>query len=193
MVRWIGWSLLCFTVIALSFAQVEFFRPPEVVRVVLELTQAAPIHIATSADRAASVVSFSAAANTHRGSTQTQGVDGAPIASYQQATIIPQPAAGRPAASATQLGLIAKEFLFDPKDFTVGTGEIVFVVKNQGAIEHNLVLEVPGGKTVAQIAIIEPGQTTRVTATLPAGTYTLYCSLPGHRDAGMAATLRVTP
>jgi uncharacterized cupredoxin-like copper-binding protein len=168
---------------------------PEVVRVVLELTQAVPIQIATSADRAAIVVSFSAAAKTLQESTQTHGVEGA----YQQATIIPSPtastppAAGRPAASATQLGLIAKEFLFDPKDITVGTGEIAFVVKNQGTIEHNLVLEVPGGKTVAQIAIIEPGQTRRVTASLPAGTYTFYCSLPGHRDAGMVATLRVSP
>jgi uncharacterized cupredoxin-like copper-binding protein len=87
--------------------------------------------------------------------------------------------------------LIAKEFMFDPKDVVVGPGEIAFVVKNQGAIEHNLVLEVPGGKTVTQIAIIEPGQTTKVTVSLSAGVYTLYCSLPGHREAGMAATLRV--
>jgi len=92
------------------------------------------------------------------------------------------------------VGLILKEFLFDPKDVTVtGTGEIVFVVKNQGAIEHNLVLEVPGGKTVTPVAIIEPGQTTRVMVSLPAGFYTIYCSLPGHREAGMAATLRVRP
>jgi uncharacterized cupredoxin-like copper-binding protein len=91
------------------------------------------------------------------------------------------------------VGLILKEFLFDPKDVTVaGTGEIVFVVKNQGAIEHNLVLEVPGGKSVTPVAIIEPGQTTRVTVSLPAGFYTIYCSLPGHREAGMAATLRVS-
>jgi uncharacterized cupredoxin-like copper-binding protein len=89
------------------------------------------------------------------------------------------------------VGLIAKEFMFDPKDVVVGSGEIAFVVKNQGEIEHNLVLEAPGGKTVTQIAIMEPGQTTKVTVSLPAGVYTLYCSLPGHRDAGMAATLRV--
>jgi cell division septation protein DedD len=91
------------------------------------------------------------------------------------------------------VGLIAKEFLFSPKDVTVGTGEIAFVVKNRGAIEHNLVLESLGGETAAQIAIIEPGETTTVTASLPAGIYTIYCSLPGHRDAGMAATLRVSP
>ncbi len=93
---------------------------PEVVRVVLELTQAVPIHIATSADRAAIVVSFAAEARPQRGSTQAQGVDGVPLASNQQATTSPtptasappaagaqptassQPAAGRPLASTTQ-------------------------------------------------------------------------------------------
>ena len=69
------------------------------------------------------------------------------------------------------VGLIAKEFMFDPKDVVVGSGEIAFIVKNQGAIEHNLVLEVPGGKTVTQIAIIEPGQTTKVTVSLPSGVF----------------------
>jgi plastocyanin len=91
------------------------------------------------------------------------------------------------------VGLIAREFLFDPNGVSVGTGEIAFVVKNQGAIEHNLALEVPGGKTQTLIAIIEPGQIGKATVSLRAGLYTIYCSLPGHRDAGMAATLRVSP
>jgi len=97
------------------------------------------------------------------------------------------------AGAPPSVGLIEKEFLFTPKDVVVGTGGIAFVVNNEGAIEHNFVLEAPGGKTVAQIAAIEPGQTASVTATLPSGIYTIYCSLPGHRDAGMVATLRVGP
>ena len=97
--------------------------------------------------------------------------------------------AGAPRA----VGLIEKEFLFTPKDVAVGMGGIAFVVNNQGEIEHNFVLEAPGGKTVAQIDTIAPGQTGRVTATLPPGIYTMYCSLPGHREAGMVATLRVGP
>ncbi len=95
--------------------------------------------------------------------------------------------------SSFSVGLIAREFLFEPKEVTAGTGEIAFFVKNQGAIEHNLVLVAAGGKTVTLISIIEPGQTMRVTVSLPPGLYPLYCSLPGHKDAGMAATLRVTP
>jgi len=98
------------------------------------------------------------------------------------------------AGAPPSIGLVEKEFLFTPKDVVVRWGGgIAFVVKNQGAIEHNFVLEAPGGTTVAQITTIEPGETGRVTATLPAGIYTIYCSLPGHRDAGMVATLRVGP
>ena len=90
------------------------------------------------------------------------------------------------------VGLTAKEFLFDPRDVAVGTGEVAFVVQNQGAIEHNLAI-VRGGKAVPLISSIAPGQTATVTVSLPAGDYTIYCSLPGHRDAGMAARLRVVP
>jgi len=89
--------------------------------------------------------------------------------------------------------LVAKEFLYAPKDVAVQTGDVTFVVSNEGEIEHNLVVGVLGGKAFAQITMIEPGETRSIQATLPAGTYKIYCSLPGHRDAGMVATLRVTP
>lgn len=91
------------------------------------------------------------------------------------------------------VGLIAKEYAFDPKDLSAGTGEIAFFVKNQGVIEHNLVLTAPNGKTVTLISVIEPGQTMKVVVSLPPGVYPLYCSLPGHKDAGMVSTLHVSP
>jgi len=71
---------------------------PDVVRVVLELTQAVPIHIATSAGRASIIVSFAVGARTHRGSMQAQG-SAAPVASNQQATA-PSAASAPPVASA---------------------------------------------------------------------------------------------
>ncbi len=87
--------------------------------------------------------------------------------------------------------LIASEFRFDPREVTAAPGEVRFLVKNQGAIEHNFVLENGARKTVAEIPIIEPGQALEIQAAVQAGTYTMYCSLPGHRDAGMVASLKV--
>jgi uncharacterized cupredoxin-like copper-binding protein len=101
------------------------------------------------------------------------------------------PHAGR--GSPSTIRLVAQEFRFTPKDVSVATGDVAFAVTNQGEIEHNLVVDDPGGSRVVQIAIIEPGETRSITVSLPAGTYVIYCALPGHREAGMVATLRVKP
>jgi len=60
-------------------------------------------------------------------------------------------------------------------------------VKNVGKIPHDLALQ--GG---AKTALISPGKSATLTVTLKPGTYTLYCSVPGHRQAGMVAKLTVT-
>jgi len=101
------------------------------------------------------------------------------------------PHAGR--GSPSTIRLVAEEFRFTPKDVSIATGDVAFAVTNQGEIEHNLVVDDPGGRQVVQIAIIEPGETKSITVSLPAGTYAIYCALPGHREAGMVATLRVKP
>lgn len=94
------------------------------------------------------------------------------------------------AAQAT-VELRAREFLYEPKEVTTPPGAVVFVVRNEGAIEHNFVLDDAIGKKVAEIPVIEPGATAEVTATLAPGAYTIVCTLPGHRQAGMVATLKV--
>lgn len=87
----------------------------------------------------------------------------------------------------------ATEFHYNPKEGSAHAGEVVFVVKNEGAIEHNFVIQDAGKKKVAEIAIMEPGTITEVRATVAPGTYAILCTLPGHREAGMAATLVVEP
>jgi uncharacterized cupredoxin-like copper-binding protein len=64
-------------------------------------------------------------------------------------------------------------------------------VKNGGAIEHNFVLEDQAKKRQAAIPIVEPAETLEVRASLQPGTYLIYCSIPGHKEAGMVATLHV--
>jgi len=64
--------------------------------------------------------------------------------------------------------------------------DVVVSLVNTGAAVHNLVvdelaidLEVPAGET--RVFVLNA----------PAGTYTYYCSQPGHRQAGMVGTLTV--
>ena len=80
-----------------------------------------------------------------------------------------------------------KEFKILPATLTVAHGAIAFTVKNVGKIPHDLAIQ-GGSKT----PLINAGQSATLTVTLKAGSYTLYCSVPGHRAAGMVAKLTVT-
>ena len=58
-----------------------------------------------------------------------------------------------------------------------------------GKIQHDL--DVQGGAVNAKTPLLNPGQTAKLTVKLPAGTYALFCTVPGHRAAGMLAKLTV--
>jgi len=62
---------------------------------------------------------------------------------------------GQSAGAAVHLK--AREFFYEPKELTAPSGEVMVSVKNEGAIEHNFVLEDSARKKVAEIPIIEPG------------------------------------
>jgi len=68
---------------------------------------------------------------------------------------------------------------------TLAPGEYTFVVKNSGTVAHNLVV---GTKSTPLIA---PGGTAKLSVSLKAGTYTLFCSVDSHRSLGMTAKLTV--
>ena len=84
---------------------------------------------------------------------------------------------------------------FEPTVITVSAGaKVTFVIKNEGAVDHEFESGEKGEAGVEEI-IIPPGRTRRVAWTAPSepAVYTLYCDLPGHRAAGMEMTLRVVP
>lgn len=84
------------------------------------------------------------------------------------------------------------EFKISPVPATVPkAGKVTFVVENAGKIQHDLALQGAGVSAATKTPLISPGQTAKLTVTLAAGTYTLYCTVPGHRAAGMVAKLVV--
>ncbi len=83
----------------------------------------------------------------------------------------------------------AGDLYFDPEQLSATAGEIEFTVNNVGAAEHDLVIEEAGD---AEVVFAAPGETASGTIELEAGTYTYYCTIPGHRAAGMEGTLEVS-
>jgi hypothetical protein len=74
----------------------------------------------------------------------------------------------------------------------VGTGLVTVELRNAGEDPHDLVVAPEGGGTPAHhFPETDPGIYTAAGMQLPAGRYTLFCSLPGHAEAGMTATLQV--
>jgi uncharacterized cupredoxin-like copper-binding protein len=81
------------------------------------------------------------------------------------------------------------EYSFSPATITVKDGITVrLTLKNNGNVSHNFLidaLDVDSG-------LVSPGssKTFEFTA-VGAGTYSFYCSVPGHEDSGMVGTLKV--
>ena len=78
-----------------------------------------------------------------------------------------------------------------PSTKTLPPGSYTFVVKNVGKIPHDLAVEGPDLSGPAKTPTIAPGQTAKLTVSLGQGTYQLYCTIPGHRAAGMVAKIAV--
>ena len=94
-------------------------------------------------------------------------------------------------AGGEKVAVSETEFKITAPAAKVAPGKVTFDVKNAGKIGHDLVVSGPGVSSTAKTALLNPGQSATLTVTLAAGTYTLYCSVPGHRAAGMSAKLTV--
>ena len=77
---------------------------------------------------------------------------------------------------------------FDSKAYSVHGGDISVAYIDDGSLQHTLVIDGHGGFKLT----VNSGETKSGTVNLAPGTYTIYCDVPTHREAGMQATLTVT-
>lgn len=69
-------------------------------------------------------------------------------------------------------------------------GEVTIDFDNPQPVAHDVAIEDSGGKEIVGTDLITEGETS-TTANLKPGTYTFFCTVPGHREAGMEGTLTV--
>jgi plastocyanin len=100
------------------------------------------------------------------------------------------PAATTAAAQGTVVNVTEKEFSIALSQATFTPGVYTFVVKDEGAVSHNLNIKGPG-VTDAATSKISAGGSTSLTVTLKAGSYELWCSIGSHKANGMDMTITV--
>jgi plastocyanin len=69
-------------------------------------------------------------------------------------------------------------------------GKVTVNFTNPQPLTHDVAIEDSSGKTVGKTELIAEGSDS-ATVDLKPGEYTYYCSVPGHREAGMEGTLTV--
>jgi len=70
-------------------------------------------------------------------------------------------------------------------------GNVTIDFKNPQALTHDVAVEDSSGAEVGKTELIAESETTAVLENLKPGTYTYFCTVPGHREAGMEGTLTV--
>jgi plastocyanin len=112
-----------------------------------------------------------------------------PAAAPSQAPAAPAAPAGKVenlAISADPTG----QLKFNADQLQARPGTVKITMQNPSPVAHDVSLEGPGGLDEMG-PIVSKGGTSQVQANLKPGTYTYYCSVPGHRQAGMQGTLTV--
>lgn len=75
-------------------------------------------------------------------------------------------------------------------DVTAKAGKDTIEFDNPSSVGHDVVIEDESGNELAKTDVITDSTAT-ASADLKPGTYTFFCSVPGHREAGMEGTLTV--
>lgn len=114
-------------------------------------------------------------------STPTEQTTTAATSTQATTTTTPKP-------QATTVQVTESEFKIVLASTDLKAGRITFDVKNGGAIPHDLAIVGMSEKTKE----IPAKGSAQLTVTLKPGTYELYCSVAGHKEAGMDVKVTVS-
>jgi plastocyanin len=109
------------------------------------------------------------------------------------ATTTTGPEPQKPAAGGEQTVQVSSpasgDLVYEPSKLTAKAGTVTISYDNPSPVDHSVAIEA-GSETLAESDIVADA-TTSATADLEPGEFVFYCTVPGHREAGMEGTLTV--
>jgi uncharacterized cupredoxin-like copper-binding protein len=105
----------------------------------------------------------------------------------------PTATTGAPTSPATSLKLAANpegQLSYDTKTLSAKAGSVTITMTNSSPVEHNVTIA--QGSRILGATPTFTGSSKTLALKLKPGTYEFYCSVPGHRQAGMEGTLTVS-
>ncbi|MFI4985523.1 MAG: plastocyanin/azurin family copper-binding protein [Solirubrobacterales bacterium] len=145
---------------------------------------------AASTPAASTPAASTPAASTPAASTPAAS---APKTTPKATTGTPAPPSSPAARATSALKLTANpsgQLSFDAKQLSAKAGNVTITLTNTSPLEHDVA--VAQGSTVLGTTPTFTGGSKALTLTLKPGTYTFYCSVPGHRQAGMEGRLSIS-
>lgn len=126
------------------------------------------------------------------GAIAAVGVAGSQLVMANQGTATPPASpSSSPAASPSAGGEVeisTEDIKFDPKELTIAANtEVKIKVTNKGVLQHDFHVD----KLNVTSKLLNGGESDTVTIKAAAGTYEFWCTVPGHKEAGMVGTLTV--
>jgi len=130
---------------------------------------------------------ISACGGSSGSSSSSKSAAATPPATSSSAASSSSPASSSLSIAADPSGALK----FTKSSLTAKAGTVTISFTNNSSLDHNLTVQQGTSGPVMGATPTFAGGTKTLKLTLKAGTYTFYCSVPGHRAAGMQGTLTV--
>lgn len=127
------------------------------------------------------------------GGSDTTGEESAAAPETTQEAETEKEAEGGSAGSAAALDIEADptgQLAFTTTEASAKAGKVTVNFTNSSPVPHDVKIEDSSGQEVGGTEVTSEGSDSAEVELKP-GTYTYYCSIPGHREAGMEGTLTV--
>jgi plastocyanin len=83
--------------------------------------------------------------------------------------------------------------VYQPNGLQAKPGNVAVTYDNPSQVPHSIALATANGNVLGQVQPFTNGKQTVTLSNLAPGKYVFYCTVPGHREAGMQGDLTVLP